>query len=91
MSFHPASNGLIPLREKTVPASPADVFFAGVERADMRYEQFEIKVDEQDGSVYINQDGGNGDRDDMVKLSLHQVPMFIAAIQKAVADVGKAD
>ena len=47
MSFHPASNGLIPLREKTVPASPADVIFAGVERADMRYEQFEIKVDEQ--------------------------------------------
>ncbi len=57
----------------------------------MRYEQFEIEVDEQDGCVFINQDSGNGDRDDMVKLSLHQVPMFIAAIQKAVADVGKAD
>ena len=35
MSFHPASNGLIPLREKTVPASPADVIFSGVERASM--------------------------------------------------------
>lgn len=35
MFFHPASNGLIPLREKTVPASPADVIFAGAERASM--------------------------------------------------------
>ena len=57
----------------------------------MRYEQFEIEVDEKDGCVFISQDGGNGDRDDMVRLSLHQVPMFIAAVQKAVADVGKAD
>ena len=59
----------------------------------MRYEQFEIEVevDEEDGCVFINQENGNGERDDMVKLSLHQVPMFIAAIRKAVADVGKAD
>ena len=57
----------------------------------MRYEQFEIEVDEQDGCVFINQDGGNVDPEDMVKPSLHQVPMFIAALQKAVADVGKAD
>lgn len=57
----------------------------------MRFEQFEIQVDEQNGCVFINQDGGNGYRYDMVKLSLHQVPMFIAAIRKAVADVGKAN
>lgn len=42
MSFHTASDGLIPLSEKTAPASPADVFFAGVERATMRFGQFEI-------------------------------------------------
>ena len=35
MFFHPASNGLIPLREKTVPASSADVIFAEAERASM--------------------------------------------------------
>lgn len=46
MRFHTASNGLIPLSEKTAPASPADVFFAGVERATMRFEQFEIRVGE---------------------------------------------
>lgn len=57
----------------------------------MRYEQFEITVDKQDGCVFIKQERGNGDPDDMVMLSLHQVPMFIAALQKAVADVGKAD
>lgn len=29
MSFHPASNGLIPLREKQIHPLPADVIFTG--------------------------------------------------------------
>lgn len=57
----------------------------------MRFEQFALEVDEEEGCVYINQDGVDGDRYDCVKLGLHQVPMFIAALQKAVAGAGKAD
>ena len=52
MSFHPASNGLIPLREKTVPASPADVIFAGAERADMKL------AAEAETEVFRNDEGG---------------------------------
>ena len=92
MSFHPASNGLIPLREKTVPASPADVFFAGVERADMRYEQFEIEIDTTGGGVvYIRQDGLNGEDAETVVLAIHQVPAFIAALKAEIAKAEKGE
>lgn len=94
MSFHPASNGLIPLREKTVPASPADVIFAGVERADMRYEQFEIEIEIDTtggGVVYISQDGLNGEDAETVVLGVHQVPFFIAALKESVAKIEKAE
>ena len=57
----------------------------------MRYEQFEIDVNELDECVYISQDGADGKRADVVKLGPHQVPFFISALQKAVAGVGKAD
>ena len=92
MSFHPASNGLIPLRVKTVPASPADVIFAGVGRADMRYEQFEIEIDTTGGGVvYIRQDGLNGEDAETVVLGVHQVPFFIAALKESVAKIEKAE
>ena len=92
MSFHPASNGLIPLREKTVPASPADVIFAGAERADMRYEQFEIEVDVSgSGIVYIRQDGMNGEDAEVVVLAIHQVPAFIAALKAEIAKAEKGE
>ena len=57
----------------------------------MRYEQFEIDVDAEEGSVFISQDNSNNDRADCVKLGLHQLPSFIAALQQAVEPVAKAD
>ncbi len=57
----------------------------------MRFEQFEIQVSDEESCVYISQDATHGEREDIIKLSLHQVPMFIAAMQKAVAGVEKAD
>lgn len=57
----------------------------------MRYEQYEIDVDEEGGSVFICQDNSNGDRADCVKIGLHQVPSFIVALQQAIEPVAKAD
>ena len=82
MRFHTASNGLIPLSEKTAPASPADVFFAGVERAAMRFEQFEIQVHPKDGL--------NGEAPAVIVLGLHQIPSFIAHLKAEVARAGEA-
>ena len=90
MRFHTASNGLIPLSEKTAPASPADVFFAGVERAAMRFEQFEIQVRPKDGVVEMRQDGLNGEAPAVIVLGLHQIPSFIAHLKAEVARAGEA-
>lgn len=90
MRFHTASNGLIPLSEKTAPASPADVFFAGVERATMRFEQFEIQVHPKDGVVEMRQDGLNGEAPAVIVLGLHQIPSFIAHLKAEVARAGEA-
>ena len=57
----------------------------------MRFEQFEIEVDEEGACVFITQDNLEGEHTDCVKLGLHQVPMFIAALQRAVVPVEKAD
>ena len=63
----------------------------GASKVNMRYEQFEIDVDAEEGSVFISQDNSNNDRADCVKLGLHQLPSFIAALQQAVEPVAKAD
>lgn len=42
MILHPAREWVAPTTEKTAPASPADVFFAGQPRATMKYEMADV-------------------------------------------------
>ncbi len=89
MFFHPASNGLIPLREKQPHPLPADVILMGESKVNMRYEQFEICVDIENDMVSICQDGNDGK--DWVVLSINQVPAFISALNSEISQATKGD
>ena len=50
----------------------------------MRYEQFQIDVDDE-GVVFIRQDGGAMEEADVVMLRVHQIPAFIEALTREIA------
>ena len=54
----------------------------------MRYEQFDIELNEADGTVLISQDGLLDDSGCCVVLSICQIPTFIAALRKEVSKYG---
>lgn len=57
----------------------------------MRYEQFEVDVDEHEGYVFIKQDCFDSADQDVVKLSLQQIPMFIDVLRQAIASDKRAE
>lgn len=88
MIFHPARKGVAPRIEKTVPASPAVVIFAGAERATMKLEKtFETEIFINDGGLYITQTGELGDDDSIILLSREQAKLIAREIIRLDGDV----
>ncbi len=60
---------------------PLVSFFTGSERAGMRFEQFQLQV--EDGDILISQDGEYGEPEDVIRLSPDQVDFFIEQLRAA--------
>ena len=81
-----ARNGIASQTEKQdMPAClPLVSFFTGSERAGMRFEQFQLQV--EDGDILISQDGEYGEygeHEDVIRLSPDQVDFFIEQLRAA--------
>ena len=65
---------------------PLVSFFTGFERADMRFEQFEIEL--IDGQVVISQDGQFGEDAYSVAFPPEQIEILIVQLRAAVLRAG---